>query len=185
LTVTVTEPILGKRLMIPADVLALGAAIIPSPQSKEISRLFRLPLNRDGFFLEAHAKLRPLDFATEGVFLCGIAHYPKTISEAITQAYGAAGRAATILSRDTIRCSGGVGEVDKDECMACDVCKLVCPYGAIALEDTKEGLKARVIPLLCKGCGVCAAKCPTGAISLKHCSDSQIFSQIEAAFQSP
>jgi heterodisulfide reductase subunit A len=184
LRITTSDPILEKKLMIDADILALGVAIIPSAQSKEISQLFKLPLNSDGFFLEAHVKLRSLDFSTEGVFFCGMAHYPKLISESISQAYGAAGRAATILARDTIRSSGSVCEVNEPECMACGACESVCYYGAIALQNTAEGSKARVIPLACKGCGACSAKCPTGAISLKHFGDSQIFSQIEAAFQS-
>jgi len=180
LRVTVTDPILGKRLSIDTDSLALAAAVIPSATSNEISRLFKVPLNPDGFFLEAHVKLRPVDFAADGVFLCGMAHYPKHISETISQAYGAAGRATTILSKDSVIASGAICEVDESECIGCGACQSVCQYGAIELHDTPQGKKARVIPVLCKGCGVCNSKCPTGAISLKHFTDDEIFAQIDA-----
>jgi len=182
LRVTVTDPILGKKIAIDADSLALAAAVIPSATSNEISQLFKVPLNPDGFFLEAHVKLRPVDFAADGVFLCGTAHYPKHISESISQAYGAAGRAATILSRDSVTASGAICEVNESECVGCGQCQSVCKYGAIELYDTPQGKKARVIPVLCKGDGLCNAKCPTGAISLKHYTDEQIFAEIDAAF---
>jgi heterodisulfide reductase subunit A len=182
LRVTVTDPILGKRLSIDTDSLALAAAVIPSATSNEISRLFKVPLNPDGFFLEAHVKLRPVDFAADGVFLCGMAHYPKHISETISQAYGAAGRAATILSKDSVTASGAICEVNESECIGCGQCQSVCKYGAIELHDTPQGKKARVIPVLCKGDGLCNTKCPTGAISLKHYTDEQIFAEIDAAF---
>jgi heterodisulfide reductase subunit A len=180
LRVTVPDPILGQRLAIDADLLALGAAVIPSAGSQEISRLFKVPLNPDGFFQEAHVKLRPVDFAADGVFLCGIAHYPKHISETISQAYGAAGRAITVLSQDSVIASGAVCEVNESECVTCGACISVCKYGAIEFVDTPQGTKARVNPVLCKGDGLCNAKCPTGAISLKHYTDEEIFCQIDA-----
>jgi heterodisulfide reductase subunit A len=181
LRVTVTDPILGKKLAIDTDLLALAAAIIPSATSNEISRLFKVPLNPDGFFQEAHVKLRPVDFAAEGVFLCGMAHYPKHISETISQAYGAAGRAATILTKDSVIASGAICQVKENECVACGACISVCKYGAIELVDTPQGKKASVNPILCKGDGLCNSKCPTGAISLKHFTDEEIFAQIDAA----
>ncbi|GAI15471.1 unnamed protein product, partial [marine sediment metagenome] len=125
------------------DALALAAAVIPSATSNEISRLFKVPLNPDGFFLEAHVKLRPVDFAADGVFLCGIAHYPKHISETISQAYGAAGRAATILSKDSVTASGAICEVNESECVGCGACQAVCKYGAIELHDTPQVLISR------------------------------------------
>ena len=182
LRVTVTDPILGKKIAIDADALALAAAVIPPATNTEICRLFKVPLNPDGFFLEAHVKLRPVDFAADGVFLCGMAHYPKHILEAISQAYGAAGRAATILSKDSVTASGAICEVNESECIGCGQCQSVCKYGAIELHDTPQGKKARVIPVLCKGCGLCNTKCPTGAISSKHYTDGQIFAEIDAAF---
>ena len=181
LRVTVTDPILGKRLAIDADALALAAAIIPSAESREISGLFKVSLSPDGFFQEAHVKLRPVDFGADGVYLCGTAHYPKHISEAISQAYGAAGRALTLLSHDTVTASGSVCEVKESDCMSCGACITACTYGAVEFHDTPQGKKATVNPILCKGDGLCNTKCPTGAISLKHYTDEELLSQIDAA----
>ena len=181
LQVTVPDPILGQRLAIDADLLALSAAVIPSAGSQEVARLFKVASSPDGFFQEAHVKLRPVDFAADGVFLCGTAHYPKHISEAISQAYGAAGRAVTLLSQDTVTASGSVCEVKENDCVSCGACITACTYGAIEFRDTPKGKKARVNPVLCKGDGLCNAKCPTNAIVLKHYTDEEIFCQIDAA----
>ena len=181
LRVSVQDPILGKRLAIDADLIALAAAVIPSAGSKEVARLFKVPMNPDGFFQEAHVKLRPVDFAAEGVFLCGTAHYPKHISETISQAYGAAGRAATLLSQDMVTASGSVCEVKENDCISCGACISVCTYGAIEFRDTPKGKKAAVNSVLCKGDGLCNAVCPTSAISLKHYTDEELFCQIDAA----
>ena len=181
LKVTATDYILGSKLEIDADFIALAAATIPSAGSKEISRLFKVPLGADGFFQEAHVKLRPVEFGTDGVYLCGIAHYPKLISEAINQAHGAAGRALTLLSHDTVIASGSVCEVNEKECMGCGACVEACTYGAIELYETRQGKKAKMNPILCKGDGLCNTKCPTGAIQLKHYEDEQLLAQIDAA----
>ena len=181
LRITVPDPILGQRLALDADLLVLSAAVIPSKGSREIARLFKVPLSPDGFFQEAHVKLRPVDFAAEGVYLCGTAHYPKPISETIGQAYGAAGRAVTLLSQDSVTASGAVCEVNEDDCVACGACITACTYGAIEFCETPKGKKARVNPILCKGDGLCNAKCPTNAIMLKHYTDEEVFSQIDAA----
>jgi heterodisulfide reductase subunit A len=181
LRVTVPDPVLGQRLAIDADLLVLSAAVVPSKGSREIARLFKVPLNPDGFFQEAHVKLRPVDFAAEGVYLCGTAHYPKPISETIGQAYGAAGRAVTLLSQDTVTASGAVCEVKEDDCVACGACITACAYGAIEFYETPKGKKAHVNPILCKGDGLCNAKCPTNAIMLKHYTDEEVFDQIDAA----
>jgi heterodisulfide reductase subunit A len=178
--VTVTDPILGKRLALDADYVALAAAVIPSAGTQEISRLFKVALNPDGFFQEAHVKLRPVDFAADGVFLCGTAHYPKHIPEAVSQAHGAAGRAATILTKDSIIASGAVCEVKENDCVSCGACISVCNYGAIEFVDTPMGRKARVNKVLCKGDGLCNSRCPTGAIFLKHYTDEEIYRQIDA-----
>jgi heterodisulfide reductase subunit A len=180
LRITATDPILGKRLAVDADHLALAAAVIPSAGTQEISRLFKLALNPDGFFQEAHVKLRPVDFAADGVFLCGTAHYPKHISETISQAYGAAGRAVTILTKDSVIASGSVCDVNETDCVSCGACISVCKYGAIDFADTPRGRKARVNPVLCKGDGLCNSRCPTGAIFLKHFTDAEIYRQIDA-----
>ena len=138
-------------------------------------------MNPDGFFQEAHVKLRPVDFAADGVFLCGINHYPKHISEAISQAYGAAGRAVSLLSQDTVVASGAVCDVNEDDCVSCGACISACTYGAIEWRDTPRGRKAVVNPVLCKGDGLCCAKCPTSAIVLKHFTDDELCDQIDAA----
>jgi len=181
LRVDVLDPILGKRLAIDADLIALAAAVIPSAGSRDIARLFKVPMNPDGFFQEAHVKLRPVDFAADGVFFCGTAHYPKHITEVISQALGAAGRAVTILSQETVTASGSVCEVNENDCISCGACISVCDYGAIAFHDTPKGKKATVNSILCKGDGLCNAVCPTSAISLKHYTDEELFCQIDAA----
>jgi len=181
LRVAVTDPILGKRLVVDADTLVLAAAVIPSAGTREVAGLFKVSLGPDGFFKEAHVKLRPVEFATDGVYLCGIAHYPKHIPEAINQAYGAAGRVLTLLSHDTVTASGSVCDVNESKCMGCGACISACTYGAIEFRETRQGKKALVNPVLCKGDGLCNAKCPTGAISLKHFTDEEILSQIDAA----
>jgi len=115
------------------------------------------------------------------VFLAGTAHYPKHLSESIAQAYGAAGRAASLLSQDTVVASGSVCEVREDDCVSCGACITACTYGAIEFVDTDKGAKASVNPVLCKGDGLCNAKCPTNAIFLKHFTDEELHCQIDAA----
>ncbi len=181
LRVAVTDPILGQELAIDADYLSLAAAVIPPAGNREISQFFKVSLGPDEFFKEAHVKLRPVEFGTEGVYLCGMAHYPKHIPESINQAYGAASRALTLLSHDTVTVSGSVCEVDEKTCMGCGACISACTYGAIEFRKTKQGNKAVVNPVLCKGDGLCNAKCPTGAVFLKHFTDEDLVSQIDAA----
>ena len=185
LQVTVTDPILGQKLALDADLLVLAAAIVPSPGAQEIASLFKVPLGPDGFFQEGHVKLRPVEFATSGVFLCGMAHYPKHMPEAVNQAYGAAGRALTLLSNDIVTVSGAVCEVNEKQCMGCGACVEVCSYDAIEMRKAKQGQKAVVNPVLCKGDGLCNAVCPTGAIVLKHFTDLEIESQIDALLPEP
>ena len=186
LRVTVTDPILGQKVAIDTSTLALAAAVVPLATNKEISQQFKIPINQDGFFLEAHVKLRPVDFTVDGIFLCGMAHYPKHIAETISQAYAAAGRAATVLSQDKLASTGTVCEVDESQCIGCGICEQVCPFKAIVMQETAgDGLKANVFPVVCKACGICNVKCPTGAISLRHFNDEQISTQIDAAFAVP
>ena len=181
LRVAVTDPILGTELGIDADTLVLSAAVIAPAGNREIAQQFQVSLGADDFFKEAHVKLRPVDFATDGVYLCGTAHYPKHLSETISHAYGAAGRVVTLLSHDTVVASGSVCEVAEKRCFGCGACKSVCSYGAIQLHETRQGLKAVVNPVLCKGDGLCNAVCPTGAISLKHFTDQELVAEIDAA----
>ncbi len=181
LRISVPDPVLGQILELDADLLVLSAAVIPAKGNRDIARLFKVPLSPDGFFQEAHVKLRPVDFAAEGVFTCGTAHYPKSIPETIGQAYGAAGRAVTLLAQDTVTASGAVCGVKEADCVSCGACIAACAYGAIEFCETPNGKKARVNPILCKGDGLCTAKCPTNAIMLKHYTDEEVFSQIDAA----
>ncbi len=181
LRVTVADPILGQRLELDADILSLAAAVIPTESTKEIANHFKVTLSPDEFFKEAHVKLKPVEFATDGVFLCGTAHYPKHIPETINQAYGAAGRVLTLLSRDTVVASGSVAIVSDYDCVSCGACITACTYGAIEFRDTPKGKKAWVNPILCKGDGLCNAKCPTNAIVLKHFTNDALCNQIDAA----
>jgi heterodisulfide reductase subunit A len=180
LRVTVPDPILGQYMALDADYLVLSAATLPSEATKEVAAQFKVVLSLDGFFKEAHVKLRPVEFATDGVFLCGLAQYPKHITETINQAYGCAGRVLTLLSRDTVAASGSVCEVNEKKCMGCGSCASVCTYGAIEMRETKQGRKATMNPVLCKGDGLCNAMCPTGAIYLKHYTEDELMAQIDA-----
>ncbi|MDP6632930.1 MAG: 4Fe-4S dicluster domain-containing protein, partial [Dehalococcoidales bacterium] len=182
LRITLPDPILGKTIALDADCLVLAAAVIPSAGAREIAGLFKVTLDPDDFFKEAHVKLKPVEFAAEGVYLCGMAHYPKHMAETISQASGAAGRVLTLLSHDTVTASGSVCQVDESKCIACGACILACTYGAIEYQETKRGKKAVVNSVLCKGDGLCNAKCPTRAISLKHFTDEELLSQIQTAF---
>jgi heterodisulfide reductase subunit A len=181
LRVTVPDPILGQNLAVDGDLVVLSAAVIPSAGSVDVARKFKVAMNPDGFFQEAHVKLRPVDFAADGVFMCGTSHYPKHLTETIVQAHGAAGRAVTLLSQDTVTASGSVCEVDEDECVSCGACITACAYDAIEFRETPKGKKAVVNPVLCKGDGLCCAKCPTSAVVLKHFTDEEVFDQIDAA----
>ncbi|MBP9560315.1 MAG: CoB--CoM heterodisulfide reductase iron-sulfur subunit A family protein [Syntrophorhabdaceae bacterium] len=183
LKVTATDYILNKKLELDADIVSLAAAIIPSESTKDIANLFKVTLSLDGFFKEAHVKLRPVEFATDGVYLCGLAHYPKFMQETINQSYGAAGRVLTLLSNDVVTASGSVCEIEEKRCMGCGACVNVCTYGALELRETRQGKKAFINPVLCKGDGRCNSKCPTGAIKLKHYTDDEIVAELDAALE--
>ena len=178
LMVEVDEKVLGRRLILKPDLLVLSAGIAPNPENKALSQMLKVPLGPDGFFLEAHVKLRPVDFATDGVFVCGLAHYPKDLSEAIAQAKAAAGRAATVLSKTSLETEGKVASVIETRCSGCGICVEVCAYKAIEL-DPETG-RAVVNETLCKGCGVCSASCRAAAIDLKGFKNEQILAMLEA-----
>ncbi|MBN1103260.1 MAG: CoB--CoM heterodisulfide reductase iron-sulfur subunit A family protein [Deltaproteobacteria bacterium] len=177
LKVAVTEPTLGGRLLIDADMVALAAAAIPPQENRSLSRLLKVPLNEDGFFMEAHMKLRPVEFATDGIFMCGTAHSPKFIDESIAQAQAAASRALTVLAQEEWKAGGPVCRVTARRCSGCGLCVQVCPYQAVTLGE--EGF-AVVNQALCKGCGVCVASCRSGALDLGGVSDQQTWSLIQA-----
>ena len=138
--------------------------------------MLKVPLNDDGFFLEAHVKLRPVDFATDGIFVCGLAHYPKDVSEAITQARAAAARATTILTKESFQTEGKVSEIRKERCSGCGLCVEICPYKAIELDDMEK--VAVINEALCKGCGACVSSCRANAIDLKGFKDEQILAAL-------
>jgi len=180
LKVVVKDQVLQCDVEIQADVLTLASAIIPSAENEGLSKLYKASTNQEGFLLEAHVKLRPVDFATDGVFLAGLAHYPKPIEETIAQAQAAAARAGAILSKDAIVTEGVIAQVDKEACRGCSLCVALCPFEALQVVETESGRKARVIDVACKGCGVCAATCYRHAIQVHTFTDRQIVSQVQA-----
>ena len=180
LRVKVRDHILDRPLEISADLVTLASAIVPNRDEK-LANFFKVPTNDDGFFVEKHAKLGPSEFATDGVFLCGLAHYPKPIDESISQGLAAASRAVTLLSQKNIFMSGTVAMTNPAYCSSCGVCISVCPYSApsfIPEDDRFFPGRAQVNPVLCKGCGLCVASCRSGAIHLKGFDNDQIFAQI-------
>ena len=179
LRISVVDRLLEKEVVITADLLSLASAIVP-PADEALSKFFKLPVNEDGFFVEAHAKLGPSEFATDGVFLCGMAHYPKPIDESVAQALAASSRAVTLLSKKSVLMSGMVAHVNPSLCSGCGVCAEVCPYSAPSM--VSEGAlapRAEINPVLCKGCGLCVASCRSGAINLRGFGEDQIMAMIE------
>lgn len=178
LRLSFVDPILARPLMLDLDLLVLAAAI-ESHQDHQLAQMFRVPLDGDGWFLEAHQKLRPVDFANDGIFLCGMAHYPKPLEESIAQAQAAAARAATVLARGMVKVSGLVSRITPEFCTGCQICVNVCPYQAVHF-DEKQGV-ALVNEALCKGCGACAAACPCEAPILMGFNNRQLYAQIKSA----
>ncbi|MFO7715253.1 2Fe-2S iron-sulfur cluster-binding protein [Desulfosarcina sp.] len=183
--ITATDHVLQRPMEISADLVTLASAILPN-KDEALAQFFKVPLNEDHFFVEKHAKLGPSEFATDGVFLCGLAHYPKPIDEAIAQGRASASRAITLLAKQTINTSGTVAETEPAICSSCGVCVSICPYSApsfIAADARMHAGKAQINPVLCKGCGLCVASCRSGAIRLKGFDNDQIFAQIFAMSQ--
>ncbi|HEX5950031.1 MAG TPA: FAD-dependent oxidoreductase, partial [Actinomycetota bacterium] len=177
------DPSLRGRLRVPLDLLVLATPTVPNDGSANLAKLLKVPVTADGFFLEAHVKLRPVDFASEGIFLCGSAHYPKDLDASIAQAYAAAGRAAAILARPALEAGGVVAEVDQDRCAACLTCVRICPYGVPVIDPVTK--KASIEAAACQGCGICASECPAKAIELHHYTDAQILAKAEALTMEP
>ena len=155
--------------------MILASAMV-SKEGDQLAKLFKIPINEDGFFVEAHVKLRPVDFATDGVFFCGLAHSPQPIDESIAQAQAAVSRAVTLLAKKTIHSSGTVAVVNPLYCSSCGVCVAICPYQAAEFNE-KTGI-AEINPVLCKGCGLCVASCRSGAIHLNGFDEGQIMAMI-------
>jgi heterodisulfide reductase subunit A len=183
LAITVKDHVLGRDVEIHADLLILAAAIVPR-NNEVLAQMFKLSCNSDNFFNEAHAKLRPVEFATAGIFLAGMAHYPKPIEESIAQAAAAASRAAVTLSKDRITAEGVVSHVKEFMCRGCGECERACPFNAISVQETDKAMLAAVVKeALCKGCGMCAVACPTGAASVHHFGDREVLTMVETAFE--
>jgi heterodisulfide reductase subunit A-like polyferredoxin len=177
LEIEVQDQNLGRSVRLPSDLLVLSAGVVPNPASRELAEVFKLSSDADGFFMEAHVKLRPLDFANAGIFLCGLAHSPKFLDECLAQARGAAARAAEILSQEKMMCGGRVAVVDPGKCAACCTCVRTCPYEVPYIG--RRGV-AVIEAAACHGCGACVAECPGKAISLQHLTDQQVFGKCDA-----
>jgi len=180
LSVTVFDPILGLPVKLRPDLLTLASAILPNP-ADDLEEIFKVPLTAEGFFNEAHAKLRPVDCVTDGIYLAGLAHYPKPLEESVAQAKAAAVRAATVLSQRQVEVEPTVAAVDQNLCIGCGLCELSCPYHAVHLIQVPgKGLRAENLSAYCKGCGICAAGCPQRAIDMMHFRDRQVLAAIHA-----
>lgn len=177
--VKVKDPILNQYLHLDADLLVLSTGIIPASGTDNLSQIFKVSLNSDGFYLEAHMKLRPVDFAADGLYLAGLAHSPKLIEESIAQANAAAVRAATMLAKDKLESLGNVAQVNPKWCKGCGLCIEACPYGARVMNEITR--VAEVLDVLCQGCGACVAACPSGACQQKGFAKAQILAMLDAS----
>lgn len=179
--VRVADLLFGEELELEADLVVLSTPLIPNPDVDQLVKTLRVPIDENGFFLEAHVKLSPLDFATDGIYLCGSAHWPCHVGEAVFQAQGAASRASIPLTNGYVRAQPIISSLeDEESCRGCGVCASLCPYHAIEIVETPDGKKARTIEAACKGCGVCGSSCYRRAIKMNHFTDEQISAQIKA-----
>jgi heterodisulfide reductase subunit A-like polyferredoxin len=184
-SVKIWEPVLQCDLILTPDLLALSMPIMPNQDTHDLSAMFKVPIDANGFFLEAHVKLRPVDFTTDGIFMAGFAHYPKLLDETMIQAQAAAARAARVLCRTTQAAGGQVAIVDPQLCTGCLTCVRICPFQVPRIQSNLTGTgnllgAAYIEPAVCQGCGVCAAECPARAIQLMHYTDAQMFAKIGA-----
>ncbi len=173
-----TSYVLGREMEIRPEILILATAMV-MPKENPVAKLFKVPVNTDGFFVEAHVKLRPIDFATDGVFVCGLAHSPKPLDESIAHGLGASARAVTLLSQKEMFGNAIVASIDPESCVGCQGCLKVCPYEAIRYLEDRE--ICEINEVICKGCGACAATCPSASAQLKRFTSRQIYAQIEKA----
>jgi len=179
--VSVYHPLFGRDMDLPADLVVLSTPVVSQEGAEETSQLLRVPIDENGFFLEGHVKLKPLDFATDGIFLCGSARFPANIRETVAQGLGAASRASIPLAKGSIVVEPIISVLaDEDACRGCGLCVALCPYGALEVRTTEKGRKVHVIDVACKGCGVCAATCYQHALSINSFTDNQIEAQLEA-----
>ncbi len=179
LRLKVKDKILGEEISLQPDLVVLASAIVPY-ENEALAKMLKVPLTADGFFLEAHMKLRPVDFATDGIFLAGMAHFPKSITESISQADAAVARATASIAKGYVSVLPTISEVDQTRCVGCGLCELLCPFSAIRVVETERGSKAETIAASCKGCGVCSSSCTQKAVTVHHFTDEQLSAQIEA-----
>ena len=180
LRIKVYDAFLGEEIEIDSDLLVLSTPLVQHEEGRKLSPILKVPLGSDDFFFEAHPKLRPVDFTSDGIFVCGTAHGPKDVTESIAQAYAVASRAAIPMAAGEIKADAVKASVDKEICVNCDACVVSCIFNAI--EAGPFGLP-EIIEANCKGCGVCAAECPMGAMQLVHFTDEQITSQTRALME--
>ena len=180
-SVKVFDQLFGRDIDLPAEMVVLSTPLVAHDDAPELARMLKVPVDEHGFFLEAHVKLRPLDFSTDGIFLAGCAHWPADIGESVSQAAGAAAHAGIPIGNRMVTVAPIISFVDEDLCSGCGLCEESCPYGAI-LKDP-ETKKAKVIDVVCKGCGICASNCPENAIGINHFKREQLVAQISAAFE--
>jgi heterodisulfide reductase subunit A-like polyferredoxin len=188
ISIRVWEPILGRDIELHPDLLVLSTPLVPADGARELGSKLKVPMDADGWFLEAHVKLRPVDFASEGIFMAGAAHYPKLLDETIVQARAAASRAATLLARESLTAGGAVAVVAPEKCTGCLTCVRICPYHVpkITADFTGAGGiigAAYIEPAICQGCGLCASECPAKAIRLMHYHDAQVMAKVDALFE--
>jgi heterodisulfide reductase subunit A-like polyferredoxin len=187
LRVNVWEQVLNRQLALEPDLLVLSTPIIPADGARQLATQLKLSVDMDGFFLEAHVKLRPVDFSADGVFMAGLAHYPKLLDETIAQAQAAASRAANVLAQDSMLTNARVAVVDPAKCVGCLTCVRICPYGVPQVQNKFAGVgdivgAAYIEPAVCHGCGSCVSECPARAIQLMHYTDAQILTKVDALF---
>jgi heterodisulfide reductase subunit A len=179
LELKVRDLAIGAETVMSPDLVVLSSAVIPHDNA-DLAKMLKIPLTADKFFLEAHMKLRPVDFATDGIFLAGMAHFPKTIGETIAQAGAAAARATAAIAKGFVSILPTISYVDQGRCIGCGLCESLCPFNAIRVVETDKGKKSETIDASCKGCGVCSASCPQQAVAIRHFTDEELFAQIEA-----
>ena len=171
-----------REIELPCDTLVLTTPLIPGEDNQDISRMLKVSLDEFGFLLEAHLKLRPVEFAMDGIYICGSARWPTDVAEGISQAYAAASKAAGPMGTGYIKAEAINALVDEDKCSGCGICELLCPFQAIELQPRDDKRVSHISEALCKGCGTCGAACPSGAITMHHFTDEQILAQVEALF---
>ena len=185
LQIRLRDPALGTTLLLEPDLLVLSNPVVPAEGARALATTLKIPVDADGFFLEAHVKLRPVDFSTEGLFMAGMAHYPKLLDESLVQAKAAAARAARVLCQPSLTAGGAVAQVDPSRCVGCLTCVRICPFGVPQVLPTAFGVggvlgAATIEPTICRGCGNCVAECPAKAIQLAHYRDDQLMVKLEA-----